>query len=269
MHIRTYGQANLEVVVLHGGPAAAGEAGPIARGLADTFRVLEPWQRGSGDEPLSVARHIADLHEVVKELCRNARPALVGESWGAMLALAYAAAHPEEAGPIVLVGCGTFDPVSRARLREALEQRTTDELRRRIGKLADEYPNPDEQLRELYRLTEPLYAFDPVEERETDPDVPPLDTRAHIETWEDMLRLQEEDVYPARFAAIGSPVLMLHGDYDPHPGLLIRSSLSPYISRLEFRELRRCGHRPWLEKHARAEFFSILRDWLVEHGARD
>src|SRR5262249_50821476 len=81
MRIRTYGTSGPVVIVLHGGPAAVGEAAPIARGLADSFRVLEPWQRGSGDEPLSVSRHVADLHELVESCGDDTRPALVGEAW--------------------------------------------------------------------------------------------------------------------------------------------------------------------------------------------
>lgn len=38
---------------------------PVARGLADSFRVLEPFQLRSAIEPLTVARHVADLHELV------------------------------------------------------------------------------------------------------------------------------------------------------------------------------------------------------------
>ena len=56
---------------------------------------------------------------------------------------------------------------------------------------------------------------------------------------------------------------MLHGDFDPHPGGMIRDSLRPHIPRLEYREIADCGHSPWLESHAvRGEFFAILRAWL-------
>src|SRR4051812_12073313 len=102
LRVRAYGTTGSVVVVLHGGPAAVGSAAPLARGLADAFRVLEPWQRSSGAEPLTVARHVADLHALVSSTCAGTRPALVGESWGAMLALAYAAVHPDRAGPLVL-----------------------------------------------------------------------------------------------------------------------------------------------------------------------
>lgn len=83
-----------------------------------------------------------------------------------------------------------------------------------------------------------------------------------------MLRFQDDGVYPAAFAAIQSPVLMLHGDHDSHPGELIRAGLAPFIGQLQYRELRHCGHEPWAERQARDEFFTLLRAWLTSRAAR-
>jgi len=242
LHVRQYGAAGPLVILLHGGPGAPGHMAAVARGLAGRFRVLEPFQRPSGGEPLTVARHAADLDELVA-----GRAALAGSSWGAMLALAYAAEHPERAGPLALIGCGTFDERSRARMREVLDERLTPETRRRL---------------EALDPVESLYSFDPVDEPD---ESEPVDARAHRETWEDMLRLQREGVYPAAFRAIRSPVLMLHGGYDPHPGRMIRDSLAPYLPQLEYHEWERCGHYPWREKAVREEFFALLGDWLAHH----
>jgi len=232
--------------------------------LAGSFHVLEPWQRGSGDEPLTVARHMEDLHGWVDYLGEGARPGVVGESWGAMLALAYAAEHPDLVGAVVLVGCGTFDLEARARMREIIEERTDEDLRRRIERLENEYPDPRERLMKKYGLLARLYDHDPIE-LPPDDEIPPFDERAHNETWNDMLRLQEEGVYPAAFASIKAPALMLHGAYDPHPGRMIRDSLLPYIPHLEYREWEHCGHRPWVEREVREEFFTVLEDWLGRH----
>src|SRR5262245_45400158 len=108
LRLRTYGSAGQVVIVLHGGPAAVGGGAGLAQGLSDRFHVFEPWQRGSGPEPLTVARHVEDLHELIRGRLPSQRPAIMGESWGAMLALAYGAAHPDSVTAIGLVGCGTF-----------------------------------------------------------------------------------------------------------------------------------------------------------------
>ncbi|MCX5736890.1 MAG: alpha/beta fold hydrolase [Proteobacteria bacterium] len=133
LRVRTYGTTGPIVLVLHGGPGAPGYMAPVARGLADAFRVVEPFQRPSGGETLTVARHVADLHGLILSLGAGARPALVGHSWGAMLALAFAADHPEAAGPIVLVGCGTFDAASRAHYRATVDARIGAEAKARLA----------------------------------------------------------------------------------------------------------------------------------------
>jgi len=214
--------------MLHGGPGAPGSMAPVARGLAGSFRVLEPFQRGA-----SVAEHVAGLGIFIREHCPGEPPALVGSSWGAMLALAFAAAHPERSGRLVLVGCGTFDKQARSRMRAILEERAAAGL--------------------------PLYKYDPAAE----PEPGPLHEHDHRETWEDMLRLQEEGMYPAAFRAIRGPVMMLHGTYDPHPGRMILDGLKPVLPQIEYREWERCGHYPWLEPAARDEFFAVLGAWLT------
>lgn len=260
--VHTHGHEGPDVIVLHGGPGAAGSAAPLAAGLATQFRVLEPWQRGSGATPLTVAGHITDLHALIQGRFPRSPPALVGESWGAMLALAYAAAYPHEAGPLVLVGCGTFDATARAELQRALDDRLDPERRRRLARLDAEYPDPAQRLRQLYALTRPLYDYAPVPEPQAAVPQHALDIKGHRESWEDMVRLQNNGVYPAAFAAIHSPVLMLHGTWDPHPGRLIRAILKPYLPQLQYREWERCGHRPWAETHAREDFFRVLHTWL-------
>lgn len=266
--VREHGSSGPTVIVLHGGPGAPGSAGAIARGLAGAFRVLEPWQRasdGSAGGGLTVARHVADLHEIIASRAADEAPPLVGESWGAMLALAYAAAHPESAGRLALVGCGTWDVPSRAEIARRLDARLDPDLRRRLDALDRDVPDPLERMAKRFDLTHRLYDFDPVP-LEPDEGVPPFDVRGNRETWDDMLLLQRNGTYPSAFRAVRSPVLMLHGAWDPHPGRMIFSSLKPFIPHLEYREWERYGHRPWAERGVREEFFGVLSGWLAGHA---
>jgi pimeloyl-ACP methyl ester carboxylesterase len=209
------------VVVVHGGPGAPGSAGGLAHALARPAHVLEPWQ-----EARTVDEHVADLAQVIAARC-DGPPVLVGHSWGAMLALAFAAAHPTAA--LCLVGSGTFDLDARAEFRRRLA----------IGSAYDVDPLP----------------ADPLDESD-------YDARAGEASWNDMLRLQADGTYPASFAGIRVPVLMIHGAQDPHPGALIRASLAPVLPQLDYRELAACGHYPWRERAARDEFLQLVRAWL-------
>jgi pimeloyl-ACP methyl ester carboxylesterase len=260
LRIREYGKSGPGVIVLHGGPGAAGHMAPVALGLAQSYRVVEPFQRGSGGKRLSVARHVADLHEIITVGAAGSHPALIGASWGALLALAYAAAHPGSTGPLILIGCGTFDLDARAALHRTIAGRMNDEIRAKLKRA--EQLEPDERQKAIAEAVLPIYACDLVASPHEDDKV---DTQAHHETWDDMLRLQAEGAYPAAFAAIKVPVLMIHGTYDPHPGRLIFEGLRPYLPQLEYREFERCGHYPWLERAAADSFFSSLREWLSRH----
>jgi pimeloyl-ACP methyl ester carboxylesterase len=233
------------VVVLHGGPGAIGSAGSLARLVADPAHVLEPWQRAT-----TVADHIGDLHAFVTARC-DRLPVLVGHSWGAMLALAYAAAHPTAA--VCLVGCGTFDLAARA----VFESR----LAKRLPPGADALPRD-----QRFALVDRAYLIDPVPDDPLD-DVE-VEPRLDDASWSDMLRLQADGTYPAAFARIDVPIMMLHGADDPHPGELIRASLAPHLPQLEYREWDRCGHYPWRERAVRDDFGRILRAWLTRNPAQ-
>jgi len=259
--VRLHGETGPKVVVLHGGPGAAGYMAPIARELGDSFRVIEPFQRRSESEPLSVQRHIDDLHDVISEYCGEERPAIIGHSWGAMLALAYASQHQDAPQCIILVGCGTFDSEAREELQRTLIERTTPQLSSRLRSLPREIRDPDVRLCVYGRLLEPLYIRDPLQDESDETEE--YDRKGHDESWRDMLRLQATGVYPRSFGGIRTPVLMIHGDWDPHPGRMTLATLSKYLLALDYVELENCGHYPWRETSAKTEFYDQVRTWLA------
>jgi len=229
--------------------------------LAGQFRVLEPFQRGSGERPLTVQQHVSDLAAFLEVEAGASLPGLVGHSWGAMLALCFAAEFPDRVSALVLVGCGTFDEIARAELEARIARRMTPELRAEQDRLALQVENADEQLRLLGDLLLPIYSHSlatrgpsPIE----------CDAVAHEQSWSDMLREQQDERFLSRFKAIQAPVLMLHGAQDPHPGQMIRASLLPYLPQLEYREWEKCGHNPWLETAVRKEFEATLGGWLLQ-----
>jgi pimeloyl-ACP methyl ester carboxylesterase len=265
--VREYGSAGPTIVVLHGGPGAPGSVAALARELGRDFRVIEPLQRRSGVLQLTVERHVADLTAVAPT------PAtLIGWSWGAMLALSFAARHPERTAALALIGCGTYDEASRADYTLRMELRLGPDGRRRMRELRDRLattPDPaelDRLLAERGRLATAAQSVDPIEDDEPAGDRLPVDGRGHEETWADALRLQRDGIEPAIFDQIDAPVLMLHGDEDPHPGRATWNALRGHVRRLEYVGLPECGHEPWRERRARQLFFDLLRGWVTEQA---
>ncbi len=242
--------------------------GILARELSDSFRVLEPFQRGVGPERLTVARHLADMHDFIEAHRAGKRLLLVAHSWGGMLTLAYAAAHPDVPSAIALVCCGTFNEATRAKMNEIIESRKVGEVKRQFQQMEQE-TDPNKRMALMSKVMLKVQSYDLLPREGKGESRRQAGTASfQREAWEDMVRLQNRGVYPAAFASIKAPVIMLHGTYDPHPGPMIYNCLKAYLPQLEYREWERCGHYPWLERHAREEFFVALKEWLKRQSGR-
>jgi pimeloyl-ACP methyl ester carboxylesterase len=123
----------------------------IARELASQHRVIESLQRVRGARPLTVATHIRDLHDVLTFFAQEPVH-LVGSSWGAMLALAYAAEYPPHVRSVVAIGCGTFDVAARDLYKHRLNARLDATLQARIEQLDHDGLDDDEVLRRKAEL---------------------------------------------------------------------------------------------------------------------
>jgi pimeloyl-ACP methyl ester carboxylesterase len=188
-----------------------------------------------------------------------------------MLGLSFAAIHPDRVGCVVLVGCGTYDEDCRKRMHERLDEQLGEDGRRRIAHLTKQrHAEADPRTRDAIAKERAAVfmraeAYNFIDEPEPLQDALPADDEGNRQTWEDVLRLQKEGMEPNRFDAIYCPVLMLHGDYDPHPGKQTRDVLRRFIPQLEYVEFEKCGHEPWKERHARDLFFNALRTWLTKN----
>jgi proline iminopeptidase len=108
-HAETFGDPERPVlIVLHGGPGADYRYLLPLKALADDYRVVFYDQRGTGLSPrvpadgITVDSFVADLDAFVDHFGRGRPVHLVGHSWGAMLASAYAGAHPRKVDRMVL-----------------------------------------------------------------------------------------------------------------------------------------------------------------------
>ena len=132
---RVEGEGPQTLVVVHGGPGNSMESvrpdfGPLARGR----RVIYYDQRGNGrsqllesDEQLAIEHHIADLDSVRRHFGLD-RLTLLGNSWGGLLASAYAAAHPDRIERLILEASAPPYHGQLIRLGETIQRRARERL---------------------------------------------------------------------------------------------------------------------------------------------
>ncbi|MDL5030540.1 alpha/beta hydrolase [Pelomonas sp. APW6] len=116
VHTEAFGAEDRPVVlVLHGGSGADYRYLLGLQALSDDYRVVFYDQLGSGltervpAADITVARFLAELHAVVEHHAPGRPVHLLGHSWGAMLATAYAGAHPERVRSLVLAEPGFLE----------------------------------------------------------------------------------------------------------------------------------------------------------------
>lgn len=128
------------VVLLHGGAGMWDYLAPVADMVADLGPVHRYDQRGCGRSGPSTAygtaRFVADLEEL-RERFGHAGWTVVGHSFGAGLALSYAAAHPDRVDAVVCVsGVGLDWPESKPAYEAASQARRTPAQRARLAELS-------------------------------------------------------------------------------------------------------------------------------------
>jgi proline iminopeptidase len=157
---RIAGAGRPSALLLHGGPGSNMNAvWPDLEPLAKARTIAMYDQRGGGRSEivkdagrLTSAHHVRDLEALRKRLGLS-RFALIGESWGAGLAILYAAAHPEQVERLVLIGPM---PPTRAILERRLDESdATMGLRERLQRARramPDSPDPVATCREFFSV---------------------------------------------------------------------------------------------------------------------
>jgi pimeloyl-ACP methyl ester carboxylesterase len=264
VRLRTYGVVPFRVAVLHGGPGALGSMAAVARTLSAQWGVLEPLLAA-----LSIDGQVEDLRTLLDRHA-TAPVSLIGSSWGAMLGFIFAARYPDLVSKLILVGSGPYEARYAVGIDHIRSNRLSDEDRRREMVLVAALNDPavedkDGIFAQLGRLSAQTDTYDPIGLKavETDLEVH-FDVFAGV--WPEASALRANGQLLALGEQIHCPVVAIHGDYDPHPSEGIREPLSRVLPDFRFILLQRCGHEPWIERHARDEFYRLLRTELRTVG---
>ena len=256
------------IVVLSGGPGFSSDyVRPIAERLGSRYRGVLLDQRGTGLSTLTVydrstvtlAKYVEDLDEL-RQALRLERLTLVGHSWGGMLAMAYAARHPERVRALLLIGPGGPTLEFMRNFSLGIEARLTDEDRRERA-----YWENQERVKANRRRAEvkqvmavmPAYFHDREKARVFVAGVRDDDYDNRVfELMMDDLEATGYDLRPG-LRGVRIPTLVIQGVQDPIATAEIVRDAVPG-SRLEL--IDECGHFPWLEQPEK--FYALLMGFL-------
>ncbi len=114
-HAETRGDpANPTIIVVHGGPGGDYRNLRVLEALADHYHVVFYDQRGTGLSPRVPAEQlrfdtsIEDLHRIALHYGGGEPVAIIGHSWGGMMAAYYTTRHPEMVARAVLAEPGVL-----------------------------------------------------------------------------------------------------------------------------------------------------------------
>ena len=220
---RRAGDDPVSAVLLHGGPGSNINAvWPDLQPLAGMRTILMYDQRGGGrseviTDParLTAEHHVRDL-EAVRANLGLQRVALIGESWGAALAIFYAAAHPDRVERLLLIGPM---PPTRAILQQRLDE--SDQavsLRRRLAAVRQEMvgtSDPIATCREFFAVYTRMFFVSPdgqSRRRGSSCDGPPAAVRNYFVVNDATLSSLGDWDFRPRLARLTMPALVIEGE---------------------------------------------------------
>ena len=232
---------------------------PVARALASTQGVLEPWQS---------ARTVAgEVDELAGQVAAWSAPPviLVGHSWGAWLSLLVAAEHPQLLRRVVLVGSGPLRAKYAREIRRRRQERLGPERWREFEKVERRLSDPKSRpastaLRRLGELSEASDSYSLLPRSSVQV---PVNADVFRAVWGEAEEMRRSGALARALHRVRVPVTVLHGAEDPHPleGVvepLRKAGRNPHVI-----VLPRCGHEPWRERYARRPLFEALRRELA------
>jgi proline iminopeptidase len=264
LYSREIGQGQ-PIIVLHGGPDFDHRyLLPDLDRLADVFRLIYYDQRGRGrsadqvlPEEVTLASEIDDL-DTVRQHFHLESPALLGHSWGTVLALEYALRHPERVFHMILMNPAPASTSDLKMFRKVYVQRLgadMDRQREIVASAAYREGDP-EAVAARYRLH-----FKPALARHEDYEklmatmkaafvrqgkegivkARAVEDRLMRDTWQ----VDSYDLLP-KLQTLSIPTLIIWGDHDFFP-VEIAAHIARELPNAQLVTLKDCGHFAYLE----------------------
>ncbi len=269
------------LILLHGGPDFDHTyLLPEMDRLADSFRLIYYDQRGRGQssagvqpEEVSLQSEIEDL-EALRQSLQLDSVNLLGHSWGALLALEYAAQYPQYVAHLIILNPAPVSQADYLLLRESRRTHSPDDIARlkELAKAASYQAGDPEAVAAYYRVhfNATLRKPEQLERvvRRLQASFTPagilraraIEKRLYAETW----FAEGYDLVP-RLQSLLTPTLVIHGEYDFVPAACA-THIGEALPNSELVLLKDCGHFIYLE--CPAAFHAAVLDFMQRRSAQ-
>ena len=253
-NFRTAGIPPIKLVLVHGGPGAAGTMYQLALKLSHHTGVLEALQTKT-----SIHGQIGELHSQINEHA-NPPVILLGHSWGAWLALLLAGRYPDQVRKLILVASAPLEDRYVPGIMETRINRLDKKEGNMLSELVKKIQHGEKEtqnaiFREIAGILKKADTYAPAGD---DNEHLKLDYSLYRSIWPEAEKMRSSGELLDMAAEIRCPVLAIHGDHDPHPAEGVRIPLEGRIRDFRFFLLPKCGHEPWTEKYAEKKFMQLL-----------
>jgi proline iminopeptidase len=251
------------VIILHGGPDFSHTyLLPEMDMLAESLRLIYYDQRGRGrsagnvqPEEVSMASEVEDL-EAVREYFGRERTAVLGHSWGGVLAMEYAMRYPERVSRLILMNSGPVSQEDYLLLREDRQKKAAEDLEMlKVLKGTPGYEQGDlvtdaayyrihfrETVRRLEHLDRVIRSLRVDFTEEGILKARAIEKRLIEETW----LAEGYDLLP-ELKQVNIPTLVMHGEHDLVP-VLCAAHIALAIPGARLVLMRDAGHFAFIEK---------------------
>ena len=261
--------------MLHGGPGFYGYMNSLGKRLPQHQEATYFPQRGTLANPkplddLSLEAHLRDIDAQIGKFPHDRDICIIGHSWGANLALLYAAHNPGKLTKVVALAPAPLTMESAQKFESNLNQRMSPADRARSDELelkirsAFESGTFDETSQKLanerLNLAVPYYHYD----KDITGQLTPVrvDFQSFIASQNGLWKQISNGTIPQCFKNISVPTLLIQGVDDPIPYREVAENLKNYLPKLQHSRFNKCGHFPWLEPASKVECVAAIVQFL-------
>lgn len=266
---RTMGEGDPLIVIHGGGALNLDYLLPHMERLAKGNLVIFYDQRGCGRSAKDLDLELVTIESFVEDLesVRKAfgfeKVSILGHSWGALLAMQYAIAHPESIEKLIL--SNTMPASSEELLSSSAERQKRlaryQEEKKQVEEIEEFKRGDPEAIEKLYRAFFLGYCYDPaivnlLNLRMT-PEAFFNGSKVYFALRAELLA-EPYSLYGA-LESLRIPTLILYGDDDPLPPY-VAELIHRHIPNSKFVLLEKCGHFPYAEQPE--IYFSLIEEFL-------